>query len=320
MKRILMTLCVLVLCLSSSGACADTQRPWGTLVPLPTQSQLDACQPATRAPYIVLSPEIPRGGFIEYAADFKADYLPGGTYACLLNWTFDVSSLKKQYAKVDTQGVSGYCGFQVGSDGTHQAILTLWDVTCTDASGRETVIRPRMRMTAPGAVTESITGDWVTGEGNFTHSLIPYNWQAGRTYRLLVQLGQVPENGNVLVLMYVYDLTSGQWTELAEYDTGMKDIWFDWGCAFLEDFSWPLDPAIRSLEVSNIRIHPRGSDSWKSLRTGTFSSCYDYRGSYAYGADADTFWCITTGLEGCWKNPASDKRFTVMNGASGQPY
>ncbi len=319
MKKQLLSLTLILMMLLSLPlpSLAGTARDWNAVAKLPSSSTLKTAKTDGRAPYVVFAPSLPSGGFIEYAVDFRADYLPNGTYLAPFSWHFDLSPLKKTYKSVDSQPASGYCGFQRLTNGDTVAIMTLWNIVCKDKNGKRVTIRPKVIYTAPGAKTEAMTNDR-SGEGDFTHVLIPFAWKAGRTYRLLVQLGQVESNGNVKVLMYVQDLSSGGWTHLVDFDTGVKDIYFKSGVAFLEDFSSDNHAAIRTMELSNVRVNAR-SGGWKAVKKGSFYTCFNYKGSYTYGADSSTFYCLTTGVQKCWSNPGQ-KSVSVKTASSSRPY
>lgn len=211
---------------------AGSTRDWNTVAKLPSSSTLKTAKTDGRSPYVVFQPSLPSGGFIEYAVDFRADYLPNGTYLAPLNWHFDFASLKKVCRSVESQPASGYCGLQRLTNGDTVAIMTLWNIVYTNNNGKRVTVHPQVLYTAPGAKTQSLTNDR-SGEGDFTHVLIPFPWKQGRTYRLLVQLGVVEGSGNTKVLMYIQDLSSGSWSHLVDFDTGVKDLWFKSGCAFL---------------------------------------------------------------------------------------
>ena len=82
--------------------------------------------------------------YSEYKVEPEAEYLPEGTYCCLGNWQMDYSWLEEQGMTVRTEydGVHGYAGFQRKHGDDMEAIMSFWDIYCTDANGNETTIRP----------------------------------------------------------------------------------------------------------------------------------------------------------------------------------
>ena len=111
---------------------------WADYMNLPTQSEISNHQATGRAPYIVCTPSFSgTDGYTDYVVDFRADYLPIGTYLATGCFDIDNRSLLKQYASVsrDYNGIGAYCGFQKLYDGSGIAIMTVWDTYCKDRKG-----------------------------------------------------------------------------------------------------------------------------------------------------------------------------------------
>lgn len=298
---------------------------WNDVFPMPSASEIAAYTNPTnsRGPYIAGWLDIDRTDrFVEYAIDFKADYLPEGTYCCVAQWRMDLSSLEKQYSNVHTEysSVHAYAGFQNTSNRGKVSLMSFWDIYGTDANGMVHTFRPKVVYPENG---EGSFG----GEGTGAQCFVPYEWEAGRWYRMLLQTSKSQETGNTQVQQWVCDLSTGVWTHLCTYDTGLKDSCFMGPVAvFLENYSKPVAGEIRSLELKNVRIHREGDAHWTAIKKsylGPNGGLPKYSGSYAFGTEADRFWMITSGVGGDWYGNGKGQKggnFTVSTAETGKPY
>ena len=318
MKKLISLLNVLILCICLIPG-AFTSSPyvsWSSYMDLPTQQEMSSHTAYDRAPYVVGRPEFGGSGkWADYVVDFRADHLPNGTYLCVCNFDLDTSPLLKKYKSVsrDYPGVGGYCGFQTGYDGKGYAIMTVWDTYCRDRNGNLTIIQASGVYPFNGNF-ERFEGDTVRGEGCFIHCIVPYDWHEGKNYRAAIQM-----YGSRLIF-WVQDLESLNWTQLMEYDLGYEGASIQSACAFLEDFSQNTHGFLRSMVLSNFRVRDSRNGKWLSTRKLRFSDCYDYSGSYNYGAEGNAFWAITTHIPGRCKRPENNKLFTVSDADSSAPY
>jgi len=299
--------------------CADS-RDWSSVMSFPTEQEIKDFNEtsAERSPYLAAWIGIDSNmRYSEYSIDFKADYLPNGTYFCCANAWMDLSSLSQQYPEVNPQlDPSFYGGLQMRKpEEGSGSILSFWDIPCRDASGETTVIHAKL------VYPEGETENTFDHEGNGVNYLPSYPWEEGCWYRMLFQCSRSEENGHTLLEQWVCNLETEEWTKLAAYDTGLTDSCFVGSMAvFLENYLIQHSGDIRTAEFKNIRIHPVGQDEWLSVRKVTMKKDY-YAGSYCYGADDECFWMITTGLENrslqqCGQSTA----YTVTSGAGNSPY
>ena len=310
---ILLFLCTLLITQRAMGESAMIR--WNEYMKLPSQSEMSSHTATGRAPYIVCTPSFSgTDGYTDYAVDFRADYLPVGTYLAVCNFDIDNGSLLKQYASVsrDYYGVGAYCGFQKLYDGSGIAIMTVWDTYCKDRQGNTHIIKAT-GIKASGAAFERNKDQ---REGSFLHCLAPYDWKAGRDYRALIQL-----YGSRLQF-WVQDLTTQSWTQLMEFDLGYEGGYIKTPCAFLEDFSYSNrdHAAIRTMSLSNFRVRDRSTGKWIGTNKASFRQDYDYHGSYNYGAQGNTFWAITSNIEGLCRKPKQNMQYTVTAFESKAPY
>lgn len=298
---------------SNSG----NRRNWSALMKLPSKEEIAAFNKTSknRSPYIGGWMDTSRvGKFCEIAVDFKADYLPSGTYCCLAQFSMDFPALQAKYKKVEIDGVShGYAGFQRLADpNRYISIMSFWDLFCYDASGRQTTITPWL------IYPENDRESRFDGEGTGAKYLRDYPWEAEHWYRLLIQRGHNGANGNAAVEYWVMDLENKSWSKLCEYDIGTTDFAFTGNVAvFLENFQPSSAGDIRTLEFCNFRVRNL-EGNWVPIESGYFAESYHYPGSYQYGSDGKCFWMITSGIPNL--APKQDGvTLTVKNSESGSP-
>ena len=272
-------------------------RDWKNAMQLPDTQEITLCnrRSKARSPYICGWMRTGSPGFTKYAIDIKADYLPCGTYCCAVNFDLDYSALEKKYKiRTEYKGVAGYAGLQRLENGSTVAILSFWDVFCEDSYGRTLIHRPRLIYPADDG------NNSFTGEGTGAHKLVPYPWEAGHWYRVMLTFGR-SSSGNTVVSMGIRKSDEDDWTILCQYDLGVPDVCMKNDVAvFLENFAAATSGEIRTMECRNIRIQD-SKYGWKDVETGIFSVNYlnpDYPGSYYYNSDGTSFYIITTGVEG----------------------
>lgn len=327
MKHGICRLSALLMALALIAAPALAEAPgsiaWNKVISLPSASEIQAFRGTARAPYICCQPEFSGvTAFYEFSVDFRADHLPRGTYLCVSNFGFNDAGLLKRYASVkrDYEGVAGYAGFQKYEDGTTGIILTVWDSYCYDRSGRKITYQATQVYPAGNKGFEVCVGNTVTGEGCFVHTLLPYNWVEGRNYRALLQLTNPTDGANSHLIFWACDLQTGAWTRLVEYDLGYSGTYMYWTTAFLEDFSYHDAGSLRSMVLSNFRVHATSKAEWVTTKKATFSCNYSNGGSYQYGSAGNAFYTITTGLPNRCSRPADRKTYTVSSCEGGSPY
>ncbi|MEY8232284.1 S-layer homology domain-containing protein [Oscillospiraceae bacterium 50-16] len=300
-------------------------RDWPEIFKFPSEEQV-AARPADRRS-LYLSTWLSVDSDVRYDAycvDFKSDHIPYGTYSAVFNGYMDYSSLKEQYVSVDNGGHIGlYGGLQQGAEGKESnSILTMWDIYCTDKNGKKTIIHPERTYTAEKTDIDKLIGG---AEGEGSQTLLPYNWQAGRWYRMLLRCGASETTGNTTVEQWFQDLTTGDWTHMCTYDIGVKNSCFKGSMAvFSENFLKQYAGGVRSLEFTNVRIHT--SEGWRDVtstgpiksrvdKTGVLADIY---GSWEAGTDDSTFYMISTGVPG-WGRTENTGKLTVQNRESGDP-
>ncbi len=275
---------------------------WARITKLPTRQQIASyTNPKNlRSPYMALWMSVPYGTrYREYMIDFKADHLLQGTYCSLGNWCMDLSSLQKKYQKVEMKGIYAYAGFQdAGKDGK-KAIMSVWDIYCTDHSGRKSVIRAKIDYPKKPEIGQSFDNEY---EG--MQCINTFEWESNHWYRMHLRCYD-SSKGTTLVEMWAADLEKGSYTLICRYDTCVPDsaMMGPMGI-FLEDFDESTAGHVRSLEVCNAKYLDEKSGKWCEIHSGTFyvngsEFTTDYAGSYDYGAKDGHLWMMTTGVDRC---------------------
>ena len=143
---------------------------------------------------------------------------------------------------------------------------------------------------------------------------------------MLLQCGRSKETGNTTVEQWVCDLESGSWTKLCIYDLGFAGSCFKGDVAFfLENYISSLAGEIRSMEIKNPRICLKSTGEWVNIDSAHMSSQGGkpkYEGSYAFGAEDECFWMITSGVGGDWYNNGMGRNSAweeISNHACGSP-
>ena len=303
---------------------AYAARNWEQIMPAPSAEQISLVRGTARSPYIAVYPHFPNvSRALEYSVDLHADHEPRGTYLCPLNWWMDVSALQARYASVynDYTGVpGGYCGFQTLQDGSHVFIMTVWSTFCQDYAGNVTVFTPTV--VYPVGQGQRNTD---ASEGSFTHCILPFDWHAGRDYRVLVQQNPSESTGNVVLSVSVCDLQKNEWYLLASIDTGVPDVYMcSVGC-FLENFLTDYMGELRSMELRNLKARSADSYQWVNADSTQFLlngsvSQMDYAGSASFGTDGASIWAITSGVSSLCQTPSDAISYPLAPGKRTDPY
>lgn len=283
---------------------------WASVFPIPSERQIAQHRNPRqlRSPYITGWFPIPaQTRYTEYTVEFKADYLPEGTYCSLGSWSLDLSELKKKYCSVrtDYDNTHGYAGFQLTGDGSPVSIMSCWDIYCRDARGnRHTISAERLYPAA------AVGGGRFWGEGDGARCIAPFPWKAGHWYRMHLKALGSPEKTRLE--QWVCDLKTGKDTLLCVFEIAVPNGAFQGdNAAFLENFLPETAAQLRSLELRNIRYREADTGKWRSVRQVTISSrdgLPNYEGSYSFGVTEGRIWMITSGVGGDWFSDGRGKK------------
>ncbi len=305
-------------------------RDWEEIMPTPTEEQLEAIKHENRSPYIVYYANFDKSiGVTEYSMDLSLDKMDKGTYVCAIQSAMDLDKLKESGIKpVDNYGSPGdiYAGIQCWEDGRTGFIFSVWDVIGTDAQGNKKVIKATPLYTDAKAEIQTHTSE-TNNEGNFQQLKIEYPIDERHPYRTLMQLGKNEANGNTTLTMQVCDLVSGEWKKIVTWDLGYVSdcIETEHLAGFLENYDTQYNGSVRSASISNIRGVDWLTNQWVAADSVKFTvnnslSTINYTGSYQFGADDNSYYAITSGVEGLCTPEKSGTTFTVKNPTAEKPY
>ena len=193
---------------------------WDTILKVPANAKEEA-NPENRMAHNVYSdPDLSAtsGKFDGFMIDFKADKRGMCTYWALCNWRMNKDDLISKYEVIDTDA-GAYAGLQIRPDGT-KAIMSFWEIKYTDASGKEKKIEAKRVYPSIGDT------DKFGGEGEGTNYICDYKWKQGKWYRMYLNCYQ-NKKGKTFVEQWIADLSTGKWTLISRFDTGLYYSYFE---------------------------------------------------------------------------------------------
>lgn len=230
------------------------------------------------------------GKFDGFMIDFKADKAGTATYWALCNWQMNKDDLMSKYEVIDTDA-GAYAGLQMRPDGP-KAIMSFWEIKYKNASGKEKKIEAKRVYPSIGDT------DKFGGEGEGTNYICDYKWKKGKWYRMYLNCYQ-NKKGKTYVEQWVADLSTGKWTLISRFDTGLYHSYFEGGMSqFMENYDSDYANKTRTFEYRNIRVREYGKKDWTTIRKATLSvdTCWDNKkGKAVYGATKDRFYGIANG-------------------------
>ena len=142
-----------------------------------------------------------------------------------------------------------------------------------------------------------------------------------------MQLGTNEANGNTTLTMQVCDLISQEWKKIVTWDLGYSSDYIktDNLSDFLENYLTQYNGSVRSANFSNIRGLDSTSGEWVAADSVTFTvnnsmGDLSYTGSYQFGADQNSYYAITSGVDNLCESPESGTSFSVNNPTAEKPY
>ena len=226
--------------------------------------------------------------FCIFSIDFMTENAPTDTYWALCNWEMDVTSFANVFNVTDP-GMC-YAGLQMTDDGP-KAIIAFWEIHYEDESGNDAILNAKL------VYPEEDAGRF-DGEGEGTHYLAPYDWQANHWYRMLI-MSYDGQNGNTWVDQWLLDMESGVWTLFCTYDTCLQNSYFKGEMSqFMENFWSDSCNEFRSCRFTNYWVMEEDTREWKPLTGITMSTDTwwdNKKGYYAFGSDGTSVWGVTCG-------------------------
>lgn len=277
----------------NENAIDENEVDWDSLLIVPTQeAEKEGNLENKMAHNIYADPDLSAtsGKFSGFMIDFKADKTGTATYWALCNWQMNKDDLMSKYNVIDTNA-GAYAGLQMCQDGP-KAIMSFWEINYKDASGNEKKIEAK-RVYPSGE--EEYKFD---GEGEGTNYICDYQWEKGKWYRMYLNCYQDKE-GNTFVEQWVADISTGEWTLISCFDTGLYYSYFEGAMSqFMENYDSDYANETRTFEYCNIGVREYGKQDWIIIKNATLSvdTCWDNKkGNAVYGAMADRFYGIANG-------------------------
>jgi len=266
---------------------------WEEILNVPTDQAANEANPENRMAHnVYVDPDLSStsGRFDGFSIDFKADETGMATYWSLCNWQMNKDDLMSKYEVIDDYA-GAYAGLQVRTDGP-KAIMSFWEINYIDESGNEMKIQAE-RIYPSGGETNQFGGE---GEGS--NYICDYKWEKGKWYRMYLNCYQ-DEEGRTFVEQWIADLSTGEWTLISCFDTGLYNSYFEGGMSqFMENYDSDYANETRTFEYRNICVREYGQNDWTPILSADLSidTYWDNKkGNAVYGATEDCFYGIANG-------------------------
>lgn len=266
---------------------------WDDILNVPTAEAKSEANPENRMAHnVYTNPDLSTtlGKFDGFMIDFKADKAGTATYWALCNWEMNKDDLVSKYQVIDIDA-GAYAGVQMREDGT-KAIMSFWEIKYIDASGNEKKIEAKRVYPTEGDT------DRFGGEGEGMNYIGNYKWKEGVWYRMYLNCYQ-NEVGKTFVEQWLADLSTGEWTLISCFDTGLENSYFEGSMSqFMENYDSYYANETRTFEYRNICVREYGQKDWTTICTADLSvdTCWDNKkGKAFYGATKDRFYGIANG-------------------------
>ena len=237
------------------------------------------------------------GRYDSFMIDFRSDKTPLSTYWALANFGMDLSSPITRRAYPNITGYGAYAGLQ--NSNNKMGILSFWEASYKKNGQAE-------KLTATRIFPDGISN--FGGEGEGTNCIMPYNWQEGKWYRMLLHTWQDSQKGSTFAGMWLLDVESGEWTLFSYFDTHLYNSCLTGNLSqFMENY-WGGDPTTncnveRTCHLKNMYVLDHETEGWISLPTATLSygdggAVLEHQkkyGAHSFGATNDFFWGSTGG-------------------------
>ena len=227
------------------------------------------------------------GKFEGFSIDFRGVKTPLSTYWALCNWGMDLTSFKQEHP--DAHGGGAYAGLQNTVIG-RLAIMSFWE-TFYDGDKK----RHNAKRVYPAG--ESTFG----GEGEGTNNIVPFPWETGKWYRMILRSWTDAERGTTFVGQWVIDREKNEWTLVSYFDTGFKDSCFVGRMSQFQENFWDRHYRYtRSFHYKNIFVKDQSDGKWKYAARTSLSYDdpdwgYHTGGKHEFGATSEYFFGASGG-------------------------
>jgi hypothetical protein len=189
----------------------------------------------------------------------------------------------------------GYFGFQVNSENERRILFSVWSPYQTDNPG-EIPEEDRIQLHAKGRGV--YTGEF-GNEGSGGQSFLRYMWQAGKSYKFLLQ-GKPLDNDYTRYTAWFYAIEEEEWRLIASFDRPKTNSYLKGWYSFLENFNPETGPITRMAFYKNQWYRNAGSGSWKPISRARFTADntarQNWRSDYAGGVQGAMFFLKNCGF------------------------
>ncbi len=228
-----------------------------------------------------------------YMVDFRSNENPPGTYWELCDYRMDCEGSRELYPGL-LDDMRAYAGLQrVEPVNGEVAIQSYWRARASQG----TYIYAK-RVFPEGEEHE------FGGEGEGTNYIGPYDWEAGKWYRMVLRCWEDKTTGRTFIGQWFIDLETGVWTLISIFNTQFQNSFIEGNMtAFMENFLPAYADPERDINVKNFYVIDHQDGEWKTVEHGTETWSVkaatlgfdrynevgnnNKRGGHSYGTDTD---------------------------------
>lgn len=189
----------------------------------------------------------------------------------------------------------GYMGIQVNSATERRVLFSVWSPYNTDDPS-SIPEEDKIQLLAKG---EGVTVGEFGNEGSGGQSYYVYNWQAGLTYKLLVNIKPSEEAGKTDYTGYFFSSETNEWKLIASFRRPKITTYVTNQHSFLENFNTAAGQFERKGLYKNPWVYSE-SGQWYPLTQATFTydatAAKQARRDYQGGVDNGVFYMKNTGF------------------------
>ena len=256
-----------------------------------------------------------RKKFSGFSIDFRGIDTANGTYWCLLQWSYDLTSLKRTYSEVG--GGVGYGGLQTVTDGgKRHGIMSFWQIEYTEGEEKKKLCANR--------IYPKGNEKYFTGEGDGTNYIADYDWKTNVWYRFALYSWIDSTTKTVFMGQWYQNLETKEWTLYAYFDTKLDSTYLTGPLfQFQENYSSKFFGTESSFQIKNIYAIDKAYDEWVSLnKTRLYYNANAFNGDTAGTHDfgfANTYFYGSSGLPVDDQKAYDESHISSIYGGFNQP-
>ena len=189
----------------------------------------------------------------------------------------------------------GYMGIQVNSPTERRVLFSVWSPFKTD-DPKSIPDEYKIKLLGKG---EGVTVGEFGNEGSGGQSFFVYNWQAGTTYKLLVNIKPSEETGKTDYTAYFFAPELNEWKLIASFRRPNTTTYVTNQHSFLENFIPATGQFVRKGLYKNQWLYSE-SGKWHPVTEATFTydatAAKQARRDYQGGVERGSFYLKNTGF------------------------